>query len=98
MKQTLISLIFCGILTHCVSVRPYKDFAINETALKRAKRFSAHKVYPKKYLKAKSLYKKAQKLMREGSDDSARVYFHKSIRLVEDIELKSRYKQEQELE
>ena len=83
-------------LTHCVSAPPHKDFVIAKTALSRAKKSQADKLYPKTYMKANRLYQKAMSEYKQNNHEEAQNYFQSSIKWAEKAELKARLKLEKE--
>ena len=85
-------------LAHCVSTAPNKDFVIAKTALSRAKKFQADKLYPKIYAKANSFYKKATSFYNQENYEEAQTYFQSAIKWAEKAELKARLKQAREEE
>ena len=92
--------LFCCLagLTHCVSTGPYKDFVVAQTALSRAKKSQADKLYPKIYDKAESFYKKGMSYYEQDKPEEAQTYFQESIKWAEKVEMKSRLKQTKEEE
>ena len=96
MKKYVCLLCFLGFLNHCVSTDSHKDFIIAYSALSRAKKFQADKLYPHTYMKANSLYKKALSFYKEGNHEEAQTFFQDSIKWAEKAELKARLKQEKE--
>ncbi|MCY4320813.1 MAG: hypothetical protein OXC37_00185 [Bdellovibrionaceae bacterium] len=84
------------VLTDCSSLIPNQDFVIAETALLRAKKFDAHKLYPNTYLKAYNLYRKAIAEYKKENYESAQNHFQESIKGFEKAELKARLKQAKE--
>ena len=96
MKKYVYLLLFLGFLPHCVSTDPHKDFVIAHSALSRAKKFQADKLYPRSYIKADRLYKKALSFYKAGNYGEAQTYFQDSIKWAEKAELKARLKQEKE--
>ena len=98
MKSALLLLVF---FIHCntnQSLDSEKDLIIAHTALKRAKKASADKFFPKSYRRAQSFYKKAMILFQNDQSDSAKKYFQKSIEISEKIELHSLYKKKRDSE
>ena len=88
-------------LTHCVSTEHFnseKDLIIADVALKRAKKASADKYFPKSYSQAKNLYKKALFLFQQERSHEAKKHFQKSIEISEQIELYSLYKKKKDFE
>lgn len=98
MKQPISFLLWSSMLTACVSLEPYKEYALAQSSLLWAKQFSANKLFPKAYIKASLLYKKGASLYKEQSYDEARLSFEKSIKLAEKAELKARLKTLKETE
>ena len=98
----LASLFLFLFLIHCATTDPSvhsgKDLIIAHTALKRAKKASADKFFPKSYRQAKSLYKKALILFEKNRLDEAKKRFQKSIEISEKIELHSLYKKKRDSE
>ena len=90
MKSYLFLLLFLGSLTHCVSTHPHKDFVVAQTALSRAKKFQADKLYPKIYAKSANFYKKAVSSYNREELEEARTYFQEAIEWAEKAELKAR--------
>ena len=86
---------------HCntnQSLDSKKDLIIAHTALKRAKKASADKFFPKSYKQAQNFYKKAMLLFQNDRSDSAKKYFQKSIEISEKIELHSLHKKKRDSE
>ena len=96
MKKYLCLLCFLGVLVHCVSAEPHKDFVVAQTALTRAKKFQADKLYPKIYAKSAGFYKKAVVFYNKKELESAQTYFQEAINWAEQAELKARLKQAKE--
>jgi len=97
MKFFLVVLSF--FLLHCSttpSASVKKDLIIADTALKRAKKASADKSFPKSYNQMQSLYKKGRFLFENNQRDSAKKHFQKAIKLAEKIELHSLYKKKKQ--
>ena len=89
-------LLFFLSLTQCISTTPYKDFVIAQTALSRAKKFQADKLYPKTYMKASQFYKKAVSNYKQNNYEESQTYFQSAIKWAEKAELKARLKQAKE--
>ena len=96
MKKYLCLLACLLGLIHCVSTDPHKDFVIARTALERAKKFQADKLYPKIYTRALRLYKKALSSYNQKDYGEAQTHFQEVIKWAEKAELKARLKQAKE--
>ena len=79
-------------LTHCASTGLHKDFVIAKTALSRAKKFQADKLYPNTYTKADNFYRKAVSFYNQENHEESQTYFQESIKWAEKAELKARLK------
>lgn len=99
MKPVFLTLFL--FLTHCVSTNSVdlrKDLIIAHTALKRAKKASANKFFPKSYSKAIGFYKEAFQLFEASRSHEAKKLFQQSTEISEKIELHSLYKKKRNLE
>ena len=88
-------------LTHCAtapSLDTKKDLIVAYTALKRAKKASGDKFFPKNYSQAQNFYEKAYLLFQEDRPHEAKKLFQKSIEISEKVELHSLYKKKRNLE
>ena len=94
----LLLLFFIHCNTTNQSLDSKKDLIIAHTALKRAKKVSADKFFPKSYMQAQNFYKKAMIFFQNDRFDSAKQYFQKSIEISEKIELHSLYKRKRDSE
>ena len=92
MKKSICLLFFLWGLMHCVSSDPNKDFVVAQTALKRAKKFQADKLYPNTYGKSTRLYKKAISSYDQKDFENAQTYFQEAIKWAEKAELRARVK------
>lgn len=91
-------LLFFYSLTACVSTEPNKEYAIAQSALRSAKKFSADKLFPRTYLKSLFFYKKGTSQYKKQNYEGARNSFEKAIKLAEKAEFKARLKQRKEAE
>jgi len=88
-----ISLFFIFLIgTACVSIQPYKEYALAREALFTAKKFSADKFFLKTYLKARFLYKEGVNFYEQHNYEEAKSSFEDSIKLAEKVEFRARLK------
>ena len=87
---------FCLLGLSCVSTPPYKDYALAQSVLLNAKKFSADKIVPKYYSKSLILYKKAVLSYKQKDYEKAGLLFEDSIKFAEKAELQARIKQKKD--
>ena len=95
-KFTVCSFFFLVSLASCVSTPPYKEYALAQTALSEAKKFSADKIAPELYSKSLSLYKRASNSYIQKDYEKAGLLFADSLKFAKKAELISRLKQKKE--
>ena len=91
-KVSYLLLFLSCLLAGCVSTPPHTEFAVAKSALLRAKKFQADKLYPQVYLRALAFYKKGAYNYKRQNHLKARNSFETSIQLAEKAEFKARSK------